>query len=327
MRKLKVKIEYRSLLGDLMIRFIQEKQACGYRYEWEILALRQLDRLLCDIGLSSMELPKLAVDRWTAKRPNERPRTQQARISIVRRFGLYLRRQGLLAHLPDARVMPITRLDFTPYIFRRDEIKKIIAAADNLAPESHVPWRHLMMPEIFRLLAGCGMRVGEVLTLRVADVDLADGILSVRMGKFNKDRLVPLAPVMTARLRRYAAILGEREPAAVFFPAPDGGPHSRRTVYGIFRRLLRMCGIPHGGIGRGPRLHDLRHGFAVHRLESWYREGADLWAKLPLLATYLGHKSLVGTQRYLRLTPEIFPDISARLEEFIGHVIPRRVDE
>jgi integrase len=143
-------------------------------------------------------------------------------------------------------------------------------------------------------------------------------------GKFNKDRLVPMAPSMLARLRKYAAVLGKRDPSSVFFPAPDGGPYSIVTVYRVFRRLLRECGIAHGGRGKGPRLHDLRHAFAVHRLENWYRQGADLEAKLPVLAAYMGHKSLASTQRYLRLTPEIFPDIRKRLDESTGHVIPRR---
>jgi len=180
------------------------------------------------------------------------------------------------------------------------------------------------MPEIFRLLYCCGMRVGEVLQLKVEDVDLGSGVLSVREGKFHKDRLVPMAPSVTMRLRRYASVLGNS--AAFFFPAPDGGHYSKVTVYQVFRQLLRVCHIPHGGRGRGPRLHDLRHSHAVHKLESWYRQGADLGVKLPLLSTYMGHTSLVGTQRYLHLTPEIFPDIITRLDQFTGHVIPRRAE-
>ena len=89
---------------------------------------------------------------------------------------------------------------------------------------------------------------------------------------------------------------------------------------------MRECGIPHLGRGKGPRLHELRHAFAIHTLARWYREGNDLSAKLPLPATYMGHQSLVGTQRYLRLTPEIFPDIRIRLEDFVGQAIPRRAD-
>ncbi len=95
------------------------------------------------------------------------------------------------------------------------------------------------------------------------------------------------------------------------------------SIYHQFRRLLREIGIPHGGKGQGPRLHDLRHTFAVHRLEQWYRQGENLGAKLPLLSTYMGHRSLVGTQRYLRLTPAIFPDIQRRLDKQFGQVVPQ----
>lgn len=120
------------------------------------------------------------------------------------------------------------------------------------------------------------MRAGEVLQLKVGNVDLNAGIVTIRDTKFRKDRLLPLPKSMTLRLRKYAAILGERAPEAYFFPAPDQGPYSTVTIYGIFRRLLRECGIPHHGRGKGPRLHELRHAFAIHTLERWYRQGENL---------------------------------------------------
>jgi integrase/recombinase XerD len=184
--------------------------------------------------------------------------------------------------------------------------------------------RHLIMPEVFRLLYCCGMRVSEVLHLKCTDVDLATGILAVRKSKFNKDRLVPVAPSMVARLRKYAFVLGKGGASSTFFPTQVGKPYSKETVYNFFRQLLWKCGIPHEGRAKGPRLHDLRHSFAVHKLESWYRQGADLNVKLPLLAAYMGHKNLVSTQWYLHLTPEIFPEITTRLDQFAGYVIPRR---
>jgi integrase len=180
------------------------------------------------------------------------------------------------------------------------------------------------MPEVFRLLYGCGFRLGEVLNLRVGDVDLNQGVITVRQGKFRKDRLVPPVLRLVDRLRQYAAGLGHRPGEAVFFPAPSGRPYRLRSVYGVFRRLLLACGIHHGGRGKGPRIHDLRHGFAVNTLLRWYRNGEDLDAKLPLLAVYLGHQSLAGTQRYLHLTAELFPEITIRVEALFGDVIPGR---
>jgi integrase/recombinase XerD len=324
MSKRKIKVGFHSPLADLITGFIQEKRACGCRYERDCQELERLDRFLCDVGLKTQKLPRHIVDQWTAKRAHEKLSNQKLRIIRIRQLAIYLRKKDVDAYIPEATKTPVNHLDFTPYIFNREELRKILAAADALAPDRRTPMRHLIMPEIFRLLYCCGMRISEVLRLTFADVDLAAGILTVRQGKFNIDRLVPLAPSMTARLQKYTTVMDQSEPSEIFFPSPRGGPYSKETVYDIFRSLLRHCGIPHGGRGKGPRLHDIRHAFAVHRLERWYREGADLGAKLPILATYMGHKNLISTQWYLRLTPEIFPDVVKRLEAFTGHVIPRR---
>lgn len=324
MHEKNIKIQCHSPLSELMEKFIHEKQAYGYRYIRESHELLRLDRFLCKIGLQSLELPRDVVDKWTSKRVYEKPSNQRLRIIRIRQFALYLRRQGIDAYVPETTKAAVKSREFTPYIFSHQQVEDILEAADSTQPDNRSPMRHLIMPEIFRLLYCCGMRVSEVLHLNFSDVNLDAGILTVRKSKFNKDRLVPLAPTMTGRLRKYASGLGE---ASVFFPKAGGKPYSKGTVYYFFRQLLWKCSISHGGRGKGPRLHDLRHSFAVHRLESWYRQGVDLGVKLPLLAAYMGHKNLVSTQFYLQLTPEIFPDIINRFEQFAGHVIPRRLEQ
>jgi len=310
-----------------MEQFIREKRTCGHRYESENSTLHAFDRFLIAAGLHTREIPRPLMDEWTAKRPDERSKTQQWRIGVARRFAQFLRREGIDAHVPDARTAPTQhRRDFVPYIFSRDQMGKLLGAVDRLPPSVRSPLRRKVMPEIFRLLYGCGLRVGEALNLRVGDVDLPTGILAIRDAKFGKDRLVPVAPSIAARLRSYADALGVRAGGAAFFPAPGGGHYCNETIYLVFRALLRTCSISHGGRGRGPRLHDLRATFAVHRLEAWYRNGEDLGARLPVLATYLGHDSLAGSQWYLRLTPNLYPDITAVMEASVGHVIPGRVD-
>lgn len=317
---------FRSPLGPWMERLVQEKRACGYRYIGSEDRLRHLDRFLYEEGLSTEELPRIFADRWIAKRPHEAAETQHSRIGILRQFARFLVRHDIPAHLPEYRSGSVTRNRFTPRIFRHEEVRQILKAVNALAFNGRVPFRHRVMPEVFRLLYGCGLRLSEVLRLTVADVDLDQGVLTIRQSKFRKDRYVPMAPSQGQRLQRYVEWMGERPETAFFFPAPDGGAYSRDTIYRLFRQLLRTCGIPHEGRGRGPRVHDLRATFAVHRLESWYRQGVDLGAKLPVLSVYMGHQSLVGTQRYLHLTADLFPDIAARLDDSFGHVIPRRVD-
>src|SRR6516165_1182713 len=318
---------FQSVLAAFMEKFLQEKHACGYDYHEPARILRRLDDFLVQEGLTTCELPGSIARKWLAKKEHESAETQRQRIILVRQFSTFLLRLGYSAYVPDSTLAARNPQTFLPRILTDEELRKFFQGVDTLEPTARSPLRHLIMPEVFRLLYGCGVRVREVLKLRVRDVDLNQGVITVCQGKFRKDRLVPPALSLVNRLRRYADQLGNRVPNAIFFPGPSGGPFASRTVYTIFRELLLLCGIPHAGRGKGPRIHDYRHLFALHTLWRWYREGADLDAKLPLLATYLGHQHLSGTQRYLHLTAEIFPEITARVNAAFGEVIPRRIQQ
>lgn len=315
--------EFQSVLAPLMDRFLQEKRACGYAYHEPFRILHRLDDFLVQQGLETLELPRGQARNWLAKKPHESASTQQQRITVFRQFSKFLLTAGCPAYVPDATVAARKSI-YVPRMLTEEELRKFFRAVDTLEPTARSPLRHLIMPEVFRLLYGCGFRVREVLNLRIRDVDLNQGIITVRQGKFRKDRLVPPALSLVNRLRKYAGYFDSRPPNAVFFPGPNGRPFALRTVYTLFREMLLQCGIPHAGRGKGPRIHDYRHLFAVHTLRRWYRDGENLEAKLPLLATYLGHQHLSGTQHYLHLTAEIFPEITARVEAAFGEVIPRR---
>jgi len=314
---------FQSVLAPFMDHFLQEKRACGYAYHEPFRILHRLDDFLVQQGLETLELPRGVTRKWLAKKPHESASTQQQRITIVRQFSTFLLRAGYPAYMPDS-TFTARKSIFVPRMLTDEELRKFFRAVDTLQPTARSPLRHLIMPEVFRLLYGCGFRVKEVLNLHIQDVDLNQGIITVRQGKFRKDRLVPPALSLVNRLRKYADYFESRPPDAIFFPGPNGRPFALRTVYTLFRETLLQCGIPHAGRGKGPRIHDYRHLFAVHTLRRWYRDGEDLEAKLPLLATYLGHQHLSGTQRYLHLTAEIFPEITARVERAFGEIIPRR---
>jgi integrase/recombinase XerD len=311
-------------LANLISSYVAERRAVGYKCLEEERLLRRLDHFLLGRGVTAHELPCDIVKEWMAKTPYERPRTRASRVGITRQLARFMVDRGHCAYIPPPVRMEIARLDFTPRIFTRAEIRALLSSIDRLPASPKSPRRHLVMPELFRILYGCGLRISEALKLTVADVNLDEGVLVIREGKFRKDRLVPLSPGLSGRLRRYAGALdrtGDRGKA--FFPKQDGSHYDKGTVYSIFRRMLLTAGMSHGGRGHGPRLHDLRHTFAVHRLEEWYRQGADLGAKLPVLSVYMGHQSLAGTQRYLRLTPSLFPEVAASVEAMVGHVVPR----
>ena len=317
---------FQSPVAAVMGQFVQQKQACGYKYGEAARVLARFDRFLCDEALSQCELPRSISRKWLAKQRHESSSTHQHRIGVVRQFATYMSRLGYVADVPDRSLTVKGSAGFSPRILTHAEVQELLHAVDQLTPTAHAPLRHLIMPEVFRLLYGCGFRLGEVLHLRVANVDLNQGVLTAREAKFGKDRLVPPVLPLVLRLQKYAANFGARPPAAYFFPSPNGGPWSHSAVYRLYRELLLRCGIAHPGRGKGPRVHDLRHAYAVHTLLRWCREGADLDAKLPVLATYMGHQSLAGTQRYLHLTAELFPEITLRANAAFGDVIPRRIE-
>lgn len=321
------KLKFQSVLAPFMNQLVQEKRACGYSYREPTRLLHRLDEFLVQERLNSLELPRSLVRKWLAKKPHESAGTQQPRFTLARHFARFLLRSGYPAYVPESTLAVRKSGIFVPRLLSDEELGKFFRALDTLEPKASSPSRHIVMPEIFRLLYGCGFRIGEVLKLRVRDVDLYQGIITVRQAKFCKDRLVPPALSLVNRLRKFAEQLGDRPLDSYFFPGPRSGSFSQRTVYTVFRQLLMQCGIAHAGRGHGPRIHDFRHLFAVHTLRRWYRNGDDLDAKLPLLATYLGHQHLSGTQYYLHLTAELFPEITARLDAAFGEVIPRRTEQ
>ena len=313
-----------SPLADLFGKFVAEKKACGYRYQNEQLTLIRFDKFLVKHELTRAELPRPVVEEWTAKRIHESPKTHRMRFNLTRQFALFAKKRGCTAYIPCHRPGPSYTTKLDPYIFSHDEIRRLFVAADNLQYHHGSPLRHLVIPELIRLLYGCGLRIGEAQRLLIRDVNLDTGILTIRESKFRKDRIVPMAPELTSRLKSLNKTLGKRREETFFFPAPGDKPYCSSALYENFRHLLRKSGIHHRGRGGGPRLHDIRHTFAVHRMAKWYKEGADLNAKLPVLATYMGHQSLYSSQQYLHLTIDLFVDISSGLDRVYGYVIPRR---
>lgn len=171
------------------------------------------------------------------------------------------------------------------------------------------------------LLYGAGLRISEALALTLADVDLSVSLLTIRESKFYKTRLVPIGPRLTAALRTYADARGRQrhanDPAGPFFVTRTGTAVTRGMAERAFVRLRDIAGIAREeGARYQPRLHDLRHAMAVHRLVAWYREGADVQRLLPQLATYLGHVDVAATQRYLAMTPELLREASRRFERY-----------
>jgi site-specific recombinase XerD len=213
---------------------------------------------------------------------------------------------------------------YTPYIYSEAELKRLLAAVTTATgPRSDIDTDTLRM--FLLLLYGGGLRRGEARRLKVDDVDLPRSLLHIRGTKFFKTRMVPLSASLNTVLKAFVArhcSRWSRDGGDVLFCKRDGTPLTNSAIGAAFRRLRAVAGIKRdGGARNQPRLHDLRHSAAVHRVISWYQSGADLNDLLPKLATYLGHKDLSGTQRYLTMTEELLAEASRRFEAFAqgGH--------
>lgn len=235
--------------------------------------------------------------------------------------GLYryarVRHQGALAPLPP--VPPPGAPAFVPYIYSQEELKRLLDAATATCTA-----RTFIEDDVLRalllVLYGAGLRLSEALALNEADVDLDQAVLTIRQTKFYKTRLVPLGHDLSHALQGYRRRRDHRRPpgpAAPFFCFRNGQRVSVSAFERTFRRLRATAGVRReGGARHQPRVHDLRHAAAMHRLIQWYRRGADLQRLLPHLATYLGHVDLSSTQRYLTLTPQLLHEASLRFERY-----------
>ena len=238
----------------------------------------------------------------------------------LRGFFSYLVTRGHLpvSPLPDAG--PRIPRSFQAHVYSHDELRRLLEATSILLvarfSQQPLTYRTLLL-----VLYGAGLRPGEVLRLRYCDVNVADQILVVWNTKFFKSRLVPIGADLSGALDVYRTARRRLPfpdgPRSAFFCACTGLAISLARLESVFVRLREHAGVRRPATDRWqPRLHDLRHAFAVHRVIDWYRQGADVQACLPLLATYLGHINLSGTQTYLTMTTELLGEASQRFESY-----------
>ena len=320
---------FASPLASQITRFLRLKRARGCRYLEEERMLHDLDRFL------ALHLPKpdpLISDEvnrgYLARRGNESETTREHRLSLLREFCKFLALEDPRTSIPPTRYLGIRRRPFVPRVLTLEEGRRFLQVCTHLPNGWCSPLSGMVHGTALMLLYLSGLRLGEALSLNVQDVDLSTGVLTLRRAKFGKSRLVPMADDLTDRMRQCRAFveehLGRHDPTFCFFPGPKGQRCTEGALRDSFRRALALADILYLGPGKGPRLHDLRHSFAVHRMILWYRQGADLSARLPLLATYLGHVGLSSSQRYLRVTEDLVGEVTRRYELRFGHLIRER---
>jgi integrase len=264
-------------------------------------------------GVGAEHLTIVHALSWAKQPAGAAPAWWAVRLGTARGFARYLSAFDPATEVPPVGLLPGPSHRAVPYIYSDEDIARVREAAGRLCPEHRADTYQTLIA----LVAVTGMRAGEPVRLDRDDIDFDQGLLTIRDTKFGKSRQLPLHPSTVAALASYAQRRDQRRPkakSASFFTSATGTRLLRDNVSTVFPRLVREAGLRSGNRPRPPRLHDLRHSFAVKTIISWHREGADVERRLPLLCTWLGHASPRDSYWYLSAVPELLELVVDRVE-------------
>jgi site-specific recombinase XerD len=316
-------------LSQMIDNYVAYKRSIGMLFMTEGKLLGAFSRAVGPIDSAGVDEPMVRAFLGRSGRISSAWHTNYYTLRGLFRFGV---QRSLIASSPMPYFVPKRPAYGKPYIYSTDELRRLLDAASvlDVLPRNGQPpgvpaqtFRTLIL-----LLYGAGLRLSEALSLTRAEVDLRGACLVIKNTKFFKTRMLPVGPKLASVLASYAErrieLCGRPTTEQAFFLSRHGGAVSRQRAEHYFSILRGRAGIArHDGAYFQPRLHDLRHSFAVHRLVAWYRAGADVQRLLPQLSTYLGHLGLSGTQHYLTMTPELLREAGGRFERYatleVGH--------
>jgi integrase/recombinase XerD len=301
-----------SGLGRRAEEYLRLRRMLGHELAEAALLLPRFVAYLDHIGAEVITVE--AALAW-AQQPQARPgsKVQARRMTVVRGFARHMAGIDPRTQVPPLGLLPYRKRWRPPFIYSDEDIQALITEVPRIVCS---PLRVATYQTLIGLLAATGMRVGEALRLKRSQIDWAEGVLTVHASKFGKSREVPLTPSTVQALAAYDRARGQflpRPKTSAFFVSTAGTPVAYPHFGAAFRRILAASGVGAGSPVR-PRVHDMRHSFAVHTLAGWYRAGEDVGALLPRLSTYLGHRDPVSTYWYLSAAPELLELAAARLQ-------------
>jgi integrase len=321
------KYEYYSVFAAYMTDFLKMKAAQGVNLHNYNYFFEEFDRFFIENNVHDLHITESMIAAWSATRVNDHRRTLYAKQSCLTQFCRYLCHLGIGCYIPRLPKRPPT--DYTPYVFSHDEISRIFAAIDN----TELKMRHMTSflitaPTLFRFLYSTGVRIGEALSIKNEDVDLEKNVVTLKKTKNKMHRIVPINSSLKSVLEDYISyrdkmpVTDIRKADKLFFVNCMGGLITSAGVLARFQEILKACKIPYMGKNKGPRVHDLRHTFAVHSLHQMVSNGMDIYCALPILSVFLGHKNIYDTEWYVRMTQEIYPDLVRAQEDIASFVFP-----
>jgi len=304
------KAAFTGIYAGHLNQFVDLKNSLGYKYTRATVCLYDFDRFTIDRNEQTLGISKELAQAFCAKRSYETNSTTVLRTSSLRTFASYLCDIGIKSFIP---TLCPRRDTHVPHVFSHTEIEKIFSVCDALVAERKV--NHLMiivLPTLFRLLYATGLRIGEALDLKNEDVNLDEQYLVVKDSKNGKQRMIPVSDSLASVCReyvRYRDMIPVQQFPPYFFITLNGMRCRYDGVRWWFMKILKKAGIPYFGRRKGPHIHHFRHTFSTHSLAMVAESGKDLYSLLPHLSAFLGHDTLESTNRYIRLTAEIYPQL------------------
>lgn len=305
-------------------RYLVERRRLGFAERDQAYALRSFARHVQAVGHRGPLTVEVMAD-WARRDSHGSgdPRTWARRLKTLRSFMRWLQQFEPRTEVPDNAIFGRLPDRQAPHIYSEQEIVDLLAAARRLGPTPGL--RGVVFETLFGLIACTGLRIGEALSLRNADVDLKGGMLTIHQTKFGKSRQVPMHQSAIEALRRYRGmhdLAGESAAAdAAFFVGTRGRrrglPLGDRQVHRVFAELRQQLGWRNRGTHHAPRIHDLRHTFVVRRIVQWQAQGVDVDQAMLSLSTYVGHATVTNTYWYLSAVPELMALAAGRFELFM----------
>lgn len=324
------KFVYKSVLATFINDFIAMKEALGFnnlRTKWILL---EIDKFYVLKDVKEPVISRKSVTEWQQTRINDHPKTLYAKLSVMSQLARYMSKHGQECYIPPLPGYSAGKTNFIPYIFTFEQISMIFKKSDELRMyDAHMNSTMFCIPVILRLLYSTGLRISEALSIRNSDVAFERKCIHIRRTKNGTERIVPLNCELEAVLKQYLSyrnrmpLKSTDAPDGFLFIKPDGKYCNAQSVYKWFRVLLSACNIPYTGNHHGPRVHDIRHTTAVHAFVQMARAGKDVYAGLPVLSIYLGHKSLSSTEQYVRLVEMMYPELIAQCSPVSAYVFPK----
>jgi integrase len=317
---------FQSSVASEIVRYISLKKALKRQFESAARILLNLDRFLCQMGNPSRDLTSETFKHWCKSMESLSTNTRHGRMRVVRNFCLYRRRTAPACFVPDRAQFPLTHPTIQPHLFSDTQVASLLDYCAIIPNSVRSPLRGAATRLAIVLLFTTGLRRGELLRLTAQDYDPSHQTILIRTSKFYKSRLLPLPNDVAAEIEQFLkAHKAIRPPLAtdapiLWNPYCGGRAYSSTQLRKNLQILFKLAGIKKPN-GRLPRIHDFRFSFAVSALLRWYRDGADVQAKLPFLAAYMGHFSVVSTYYYLRFTEPLASLASAAFAAHYGALI------